>query len=406
MIQSRRAFLRFLAGSPLLSTLALDACVDGEAVAGQVPDRTGGTGTLEDLIGSPDEALSVFDFARVAEARLPPAHWGYLATGVNDDRQLTVNRQGFEHFYLRPRRLIDVHAPSTSVELFGQRWDTPIILCPCASQGAFHRDGELATARAAASRGHLMILSNDSSTGVEEVIAARGAPVWQQVYPRGSWAVAQGVARRAEAAGCPAMVLTVDLQPGARRETLERYQRTDPRDCSQCHTGQDKPMYDGLNPPDDSAANWTTLDWTFLEKLRAFTDLRVLVKGIMTAEDARLCAESGVDGVVVSNHGGRAEDFGSATIDVVPEVVDAVGGRIPVIVDSGFRRGSDILKAMALGATAVGIGRPYLWGLGAFGQAGVEAVLGLLRDELVLAMQQAGLGSISQIPSSAVARVS
>jgi isopentenyl diphosphate isomerase/L-lactate dehydrogenase-like FMN-dependent dehydrogenase len=403
MSPSRRAFLRFLAGSPLLSLAGLPACTSRDAVAGQVADRTGGSGELGDLITAPDEALNVFDFAAVAEANLPPAHWGYMATGVDDDLQLQVNREGFQRFHLRPRRLVDVSDPATGVQLLGERWETPIVICPCGSQGAFHEDGELATARAARSRGHLMMLSNVSSTAVEDVIAARGAPVWQQLYPTDSWAVAEGVVQRAEAAGCPVVVLTVDLQPGGNRETLERYIRTDSRDCARCHTGQRKPMYEGLDLTGADEAP-TTLTWDFVERLRAATSMRVLVKGIGTAEDARLCVESGIDGVVVSNHGGRADDFGLSTVEMLPEMVEAVGGRIPVIVDGGFRRGTDILKAMALGATAVGIGRPYLWGLGAFGQAGVEAVLDLLRAELVLAMQQAGIPSLGEIPTAAIGK--
>ncbi len=372
----------------------------------QEADRIGGTGQLGDLITTPNDALNVFDFAAVAKDRMPPAHWGYLATGVGGDRQLDVNREGFERFRIRTRRLVNVHDPDTSIELFGQRWHTPIIVCPCGSQGAFHEDGELATARAAAARDHLMILSNVASHPVEEVIAARGAPVWQQLYPTDSWSVAEGVVRRAEAAGCPAIVLTVDLQPGQLRETEDRYRRTDSRNCGRCHVGQEKPMYDGLDMASVREFTPTNLDWSFVERLRAATDRRLVIKGISTAEDARLCVESGADAVVVSNHGGRAEDFGLPTIEALPEVVDAVQGRIPVIVDSGFRRGSDVLKAMAMGATAVGIGRPYLWGLGAFGQAGVETVLAMLQGELILAMQQAGIPSLATIPSTAVIRSS
>lgn len=405
MTRSRRSFLRFLAGSPLLASPGLMGCLDGAvSAATQVPDRVGGTGQLDDLITSPSQALNVFDFAAVAEDRIPPAHWGYLATGVADNHQLEVNREGFRQFRLRPRRLVNTHEPDLSVEIFGERWDTPIIICPCGSQGAFHEDGELATARAAASRRHLMMLSNVASHGVEDVIAARGAPVWQQLYPTDSWAVTEGVVRRAEAVGCPAIVLTVDLQPGELREMEDRYRRTDSRSCGQCHTGQPKPMYEGLEM---GGAEFlpTTLDWAFVERLRATTDRRLLIKGILTAEDARLCVEAGADGVVVSNHGGRAEDFAPSPIESLPPVVDSVSGRIPVIVDSGFRRGSDILKAMALGATAVGVGRPYLWGLGAFGQPGVEAVLDLLTAELVVAMQQAGIRSLSQIPKTAIVPV-
>jgi isopentenyl diphosphate isomerase/L-lactate dehydrogenase-like FMN-dependent dehydrogenase len=405
MTHSRRSFLRFLAGSPLIPLAGTAGCTSRPVEASQVPDRTGGAGALGEPITSPEQALNVFDFQPVAEANIPPAHWGYLATGVDDDLQLRVNREGFQRFHLRPRRLVDVHDPDTSITLFGERWETPIVICPCGSQAAFHEDGELATARAAASMRHLMILSNVSSHGVEDVMRARSGPVWQQLYPTDRWAVAERVVRRAEEAGCPVIVLTVDLQPGANRETAERYARTDSRDCARCHTGQPKPMYEGLDVS-YAQVTPTTLTWGFVDRLRAATKARLVIKGIGTAEDARLCVEHGVDGVVVSNHGGRADDFGLAPIEMLPEVVDAVGGRIPVLVDSGFRRGTDILKALALGATAVGIGRPYLWGLGAFGQAGVETVLKLLRAELVLAMQQAGISSLSEIPASAVGRTS
>lgn len=400
MDQSRRAFLRFLAGSPLLALLP--ACVDERGVAdrGASPDTLSARG-LADLIRSPDEALNVFDFEAVARETLPPAHWGYLATGVDDDVQLEVNRQGFRRFHLRPRRLEDVRTLDTSVALFGERWETPLVICPCGSQRAFHAEGELATARAARARGHLMMLSNVSSTAVEEVNEARGAPVWQQLYPTDRWDVAEGVVRRAEAAGCPAIVLTVDLRPGGRRETLERYMRVDDRDCETCHTGAPKPMYEGLNVADVQTF-LSPLTWDFVRRLRDVTDRRLLVKGISTAEDAARCVDHGIDGVVVSNHGGRADDVGVSTIEALPEVVDAVGGRIPVIVDSGFRRGTDVLKAMALGASAVGIGRPYLWGLGSFGQSGVEAVLALLTAELEVAMQQAGVPSLRSIPASAI----
>ncbi|NIP80297.1 MAG: alpha-hydroxy-acid oxidizing protein, partial [Gemmatimonadetes bacterium] len=226
-------------------------------------------------------------------------------------------------------------------------------------------------------------------------------PVWQQLYPTDRWDVAEGVVRRAEAAGCPAIVLTVDLRPGGRRETLERYMRTDPRDCGSCHTGAPKPMYDGLDM-DEVGTFLSPLTWDFVRRLRDLTDRRLLVKGISTAEDAAMCVEHGIDGVVVSNHGGRADDAGVSTIEALPEVVDAVGGRIPVLVDSGFRRGTDVLKAMALGASAVGIGRPYLWGLAAFGQSGVEAVLALLTAEIGVAMQQAGVPSLRNVPTSAI----
>ena len=388
-VQARRALLRFLSASPLLAGLGARALADGQ-----------------DVVESAAEALDVFDLEAVARLRLPPAHWAFLATGVDGDATLRANGAGYARLALRVRRLAGVRAPDTSVTLFGTRWDTPIVLCPVSSQRAFHDEGEAATARAARAKGHLQILSTLTSTPIEEVVAARGAPVWFQLYPTDQLSLAQTLMKRAEAAGSPALVLTVDLQAGSNRETLVRGRRADTRDCSACHRAEPadfigslphRAMFQGLDvskvrdlfPPDAT--------WTYLARVREAWPRKLLVKGIVTREDAEQCLRHGVDGIVVSNHGGRAEESLRPTIESLGEVAEAVRGRVPVLVDGGIRRGTDVFKALALGATAVAIGRPQAWGLAAFGQEGVEAVLEILRRELQLVMRQAGTANLAQI---------
>jgi isopentenyl diphosphate isomerase/L-lactate dehydrogenase-like FMN-dependent dehydrogenase len=396
---ARRDFLRYLAASPLLAGLgslgALDALADGG----------------EPLAESAAKALDVFELEAIAKKNLPPAHWGYMATGVDGDATVRANGEGFANLALRVRRLSGSRTPDTSVSLFGTAWETPIVLCPVSSQRAFHDDGEIATARAARAKKHLQILSTLSSASLEEVTAARSGPVWFQLYPTDQWSVAQGLMKRAEAAGAPALVLTVDLQYGSNRETVVRSRRLDTRDCSSCHAVDPfdfvgalprRANYQGL---DVSKVTWLfppDATWDYVAKIRAAWPRKLLVKGIVTREDADLCLRHGVDGIVVSNHGGRAEESLRPSIDSLVEVVEAVKGRVPVILDGGIRRGTDIFKALARGATAVGIGRPQVWGLAAFGQAGVEAALDILRRELTLVMRQAGATNLSRIDRSYV----
>lgn len=333
-----------------------------------------------------------------------------MATGVNDDRTLRANREAFEHYYLRSKRLVDVSHIDTSVSIFGEAWPSPIVIAPCGSQKAFHADGELATARAARKLNHLQILSTVSSTSVEDVAEARAAPIWFQLYTFGGWPGVRRMLRRAEAAGSPAVVLTVDLPTTgtAARNTLARAIRRDTRDCAACHEGsgvaaRPKPMFDGFDV-DLSNASGLPLTWDFLRQLQQETRMKVIVKGIVTAEDAERCVDSGVDGIIVSNHGGRADDSGRGAIDSLAEVAPVVKGRTTLLMDSGIRRGTDILKALALGADAIMIGRPYLWGLGSFGQPGVERALQILRDELRVAMEFAGTRSIGEIGAEAIGR--
>jgi isopentenyl diphosphate isomerase/L-lactate dehydrogenase-like FMN-dependent dehydrogenase len=254
------------------------------------------------------------------------------------------------------------------------------------------------------------MLSTVTSTAVEEVCAARGEPVWYQLYPTDQWPVTVGLVRRAEAAGCPVLVLTVDLQAGSNRLTATRERRRDLRDCNECHTSSTragdllarKPMFQGLDL--DAVEDFTppSMDWNYVGRLRDIWPRRIVIKGLVTREDALLAIKHGVDGIVVSNHGGRAEDSGRASIDSLAEVAPAVAGRIPVLMDGGVRRGADVFKALALGATAVGIGRPYIWGLASFGQQGVERVLEILQSELEGNMRQAGTRSIAEINATHV----
>jgi 4-hydroxymandelate oxidase len=382
-LSCRRKFLRFLAGSPVLASARAQE--------------------LFPLVSAKD-AINVMDFEALARKALPPAHWGYMATGVDDDLTLRMNREAMTHYQLRARRLVGVAKADLQTEVFGAHWDMPIYVSAVGNQKAFHPDGELATARAAKGQKAIQMLSTVTSTSVEDVTGALGTAPWYQLYMPTSWEDTEKMVKRAEAAGCPVLAWTIDTLAGRNTETGTRFARIDKRDCMSCHavhpiTGtlaernRAKPMFAGLS----GAVNPAGADWTYVDRLKKMTKMKLLLKGIDTGEDARLAREHCADGVIVSNHGGRATETGRGTLDILPEVVDAVGGQILVFVDGGFRRGTDILKALAIGARAVGIGRPYIWGLSSFGQEGVERVLEILRAELALSMRQCGIPSIAQI---------
>jgi len=343
------------------------------------------------------------EFEELARKALPPAHFAYLATGVDDDATVRLNHEAYQHIEIRSRRLIDVEKLDSSVELFGTKWETPIFLCPVSSMRVFDPEGEVAVARAAANKHHLQMLSTVAGTSIEDVTKARGAPVWQQLYPTDNWAVTRAIIKRAEAAGSPVLVFTVDHMDNANNETQSRGRRFDDRDCSACHEKgfpgyvRGKPAFDGLDVSKVTALYDPSITWDYVKRLKDATKMKLVLKGIVTREDAEIALEHGVDGIVVSNHGGRGEDTLRPTIECLPEVVAAVKGKIPVLVDGGVRRGTDVFKALALGATAVGFGRPQAWGLAAFGQSGVEAVLTILRRELDKIMRQAGTPSIRDI---------
>jgi isopentenyl diphosphate isomerase/L-lactate dehydrogenase-like FMN-dependent dehydrogenase len=398
-MNTRRTFLKYLATSPLYAGLPGFAQSFAETASSQAVDSA--------FIRAGD-ALDVFDFEPVARKNIPPAHWGYLVSGVDGEETLKANRDAYSRYQLRARRMVDVSKIDMSVELLGARFDSPIILCPLGAQKAFHPDGELAVARAAKARGHLQILSTVTSTGVEEVIAARGAPVWFQLYTTSSFDISAKLVKRAEAAGCPAVAVTVDLPAGRNIETALRWARTDTRTCTACHAPGGsplftRPMFSQLDTTGLSIAS-SSLTWDFIKRLKDVTKMKVLIKGLESGADAKLAVANGADGIILSNHGGRATDTGRGTLECLPEVVAEVHGRVPVIVDGGVRRGTDVLKALALGATAVGIGRPYIWGLGAYGQEGVDRVLELLDNELRLAMVGVGARNLNEITRASIVR--
>ncbi|MFT4672828.1 MAG: 4-hydroxymandelate oxidase [Pseudohongiellaceae bacterium] len=378
----RRDFLKFLAASPLLTNYC--------AFAQEVEE------TIGERIKDPSEVINVFEMEAIAREKIPPAHLGYLATGVDSDLTLRANRAGFSRFQIRPRRLVDVSQTDTSVNVLGSEASSPIFLCPVGSQGAYHGDAELGTARAAAAKGHHMVLSTQSSTSVEKVSEARGAPIWHQLYPTTRWEYTVAMLQRAEAAGCTTVCLTIDLPGGRNTETSQFLTRDDTRNCSSCHQGQAKPMLEGFNMQ-GVGLNSSQLTWDVIGRMKEVTNMNVVIKGIEVGADAALAVQNGADGIWVSNHGGRATETGLGTIECLPEIINAVNGRVPIVVDGGFRRGTDIYKALAMGASAVGIGRPYCFGLGAFGQAGVERVLDLLNRELLITMRGSGTPTIASI---------
>ncbi|MGB9658209.1 MAG: alpha-hydroxy acid oxidase [Pseudolabrys sp.] len=407
---SRRKFLQYLAASPLVASGAIDGY--GMEAPSKLPDPMIWGLADRELIKSPKDAINVFDFEPVARKNVPPAHFGYMASGIDDEVTLRANRDGFLKFQLRPRRLNDVSKVDMSVELFGAKYDSPIFVCPTGGNKFFHPDGEVAVAKAARVGNHLQILSTSSNDSVEDVTSARGAPIWFQLYASPKWEVAQALIKRAESAGCPVLAVTVDRVGGRNQETLFRLMREDTRECSGCHDRTSfakralrRHNYDGLDLSGITGSGESSnLSWETVKRMRDITKMKIVLKGILTPEDAELAVQNGMDGILVSNHGGRGEDNGRSTIDALPEIITAVNGRMPVIIDSGFRRGTDVVKALAIGAQAAGIGRPYLWGLGAFGQEGVERVLDLVRTETRAAMQQCGVRSVKELNPSFVRR--
>ena len=409
---SRRKFLQYLAASPLAASGAIDAY--GMETPSKLPDPMIWRSADSVLIKNPKEAINVFDFEPVARKNVPPAHFGYMASGIDDEVTLRANREGFLKFQLRPRRLNDVSKVDMSIELFGAKYDSPIFVCPTGGNKFFHPDGEVAVAKAARVGNHLQILSTSSNDSAEDVTGARGAPIWFQLYASPRWEVAQALIKRAEAAGCPVLAVTVDRVGGRNQETLFRLMREDTRECSTCHDRTSfakrvlrRHNYDGIDLSSITGSGESSnLSWEIVKRMRDVTKMKIVLKGILTPEDAEVAVQNGMDGILVSNHGGRGEDNGRSTIDALPEIIAAVNGRVPVIIDSGFRRGTDVVKALAMGAQAAGIGRPYLWGLGAFGQEGVERVLDLVRTETRAAMQQCGVRSVKELNSRFVRRAS
>lgn len=401
--ESRRSFLRFLAQSPLL--YGLGGTLAATTASAQEDSVLSGSLAFKDIIQRADQALNVWDFENVLRTRLNAGHFAYMAQGADDFGTIAANRAGFAKIGLRPHRLVDIRNVDLAVDVFGQRLASPIFLCPVGAQLMFHPEGEVAVARAAKSKNALQVLSTVTNFSVEDVAKARGGPGWLQLYTTSDWPTTLGMVKRAEDAGCTAVAWTVDI-PMRNLEPVARFDRDADPVCQACHAGMPdpwslRPMFNGADMT-KVRMGLGGLSWDYIERLKGATKMQVLVKGIVTREDAARCLEHGADGIVVSNHGGRADETLRGAIDCLPEVVAAVGGRVPVFVDSGFRRGTDIFKALALGATAVGVGRPYIWGLGSFGTEGVERVLDILTRELRIVMTQMGAASIGDISRSSL----
>jgi 4-hydroxymandelate oxidase len=408
---NRRRFLKFLAASPLFASTSLSAF----AQEGAFPERPSdpfvwAPRDYQHLIADPREALDVFDFEPVMHKNVPPAHFGYMASGVDDDVTLRANREGFLKFQLRPRRLIDVSKIDMRTEILGQKYETPIIIAPTGGQKAFNPEGEVAVARAAKVSDNLMILSTASTSSVADVIAGRGRPIWSQLYATNKFEVAKHHIESMERQGAIVVAVTVDRVGGRNQETALRLKQLDTRQCSACHDNSSlesslrrNPIYEGADLSGLRNTLSSALTWDDIKRLRDLTKMKMVIKGILAPEDAKFAAAAGIDAIIVSNHGGRADEAGRSTIETLPEIIE-VSSSMPVLIDSGFRRGTDIVKALCMGAKGVAVGRPYLWGLGAFGQAGVERVLQLLRTELMVAMQQVGAPSLKDLKPSMVVK--
>ncbi|HEY5952563.1 MAG TPA: alpha-hydroxy acid oxidase [Kofleriaceae bacterium] len=349
------------------------------------------------------EPLNLRDFETLARARLSQLAWDYYASGADDESCLRRNSEAFDKIALHYRVLVDVSKRDPGTTVLGQRVAMPILVAPTAFHRLAHKDGELASVRGAGDAGTIFILSTLSNTAVEQVVAAAAGPVWFQLYVYKDRSATEALVRRVEAAGCRALVLTVDAPLLGRRERDVRNRFALPTGLgienmhaagyaelprASAESGLAAYFADLLDP---------SLTWSAVEWLRSITRLPVLVKGIVRADDASRAMEAGAAGVVVSNHGGRQLDASPATIEVLARVVEAVAGRGEVLLDGGVRRGADVIKAIALGARAVLVGRPVLWGLAAGGREGVAGALGLLRRELDLAMALCGCPDVASM---------
>jgi len=376
-LDARRRLLRFMLQSPLIASSASLAALWPAAGLAR-PERA-----IPDAV---NRALDVFQIKAAAREKLELPAWHFIMNGADDGKTMAANRRVFDDWEIRVRRLVDVSRVDLSVNILGESLGSPIIVAPIGAQQRVHETGEVGTARGA--QKHLMICSEVSSFSFGEIAAAASGPLWFQLYPSRHRPFMKALIDNAQRTGCRVLVLTVDGPTLGNREG-ERWFRA----------GAGTPMrlgnfegYTGKKNIGNPAMTWSIVDW-----LRANTSMKIVLKGIVTGEDARLCRQYGVDGVIVSNHGGRQEESNRATLDCLPEVVDGVGGQIPVLIDGGFRRGTDIFKALGLGAAAVCVGRPQLWGLGAFGEQGVRRVMSILRAELARIMKFAGTTSIAEI---------
>ena len=350
-----------------------------------------------------NDPINLYDYESRAKLVLPHNNWEFIEAGAMDEYTTRRNRSAFEDLRLRPRFMRDVSERNISTTVLGQEISMPVMVAPAGSHMLAHPDGEVATARGTGMSDTLMMLSTSSNYSMEEVADAAGGPLWFQLYHRG-WHFTEMLVHRAEEAGFKAIVLTVDtpLPSPKERDLRNRYQRENDlgnfrgmdADRSAISGTDETPGWDVSQSP--------SITWRELERLRGLTSLPLVLKGVRTAEDAHEAVEHGVEGILVSTHGGRQLDQTMGAIEMVPEIVEASRGQAEVYVDSGVRRGSDVIKALALGAKAVAIGRPLFWGLALDGADGVHGVLELLREEVSRALGYCGQTDVNNLESGVV----
>ncbi len=339
--------------------------------------------------------VSLDDYEALARARIPLPAWEFLNAGSGDEVTLRSNRESFARIRLMPRVMVDVSSIDTSITLFGQKLPHPILLAPTSSQMLANPEAEVATARGAGAAGAILVASTFSNRSIEEIAKTATQPLWFQLYVEDERAKTKDLIQRAESAGCRALCITVDLPWKCARNREDRVAEQTPMLPYPNLGMTSRPGGSARNVGRSRRFSWGDLAW-----IQSFAKTPILLKGVLNPDDADLAAKAGVAGIIVSNHGGRALDTAPATIDALPAVVDRVAGRIPVLVDSGIRRGTDVLKAMGHGATAVLIGRPYLYGLTVAGSEGVRHVIEILHTEFEAAMALTARTSVPAIDRS------
>ncbi|HEV7700210.1 MAG TPA: alpha-hydroxy acid oxidase [Pyrinomonadaceae bacterium] len=335
-----------------------------------------------------DRIFTLADFEPIVRERITPMAWEYLSSGAADETTLRWNRESFDRIKLNPRVLVDVRKVDTSVNIFDQKLAFPILLAPVGLQRLYHPDGEIAAVRGAAEASATYVVSSYSTTSLEDVAAAATGDLWFQIYLQPDREFTRDVVQRAEAVGVKAFCVTVDLPVIGVRNRMDRARFAVPPEMSCPH------MMENFT---GSPITWDDVEW-----LRSITKLPVILKGILNPDDADLAIGNGVSGIIVSNHGARDLDTTPASIEALPRVAERVDGRIPILMDGGVRRGTDVLKALALGAKAVLIGRPFCFGLAVGGAAGVAKVVQILRSEFEIAMALTGRASIASIDRSVI----
>lgn len=348
------------------------------------------------------QPINLFEFEEVAKGLLPKHEYDYIAGGATDEISVDRNRRAYASWAFRPRVLRDVSKLDLSTDVLGCKVDLPVLIAPCGGHKRAHPDGELATYRAATACGTAMAVSANANTSFEDLAQAANGSLFVQLYPFRDKAMTQDWLDRAKANGYKAIIVTLDSQwpPKRERNIRNRYQRSRGANYPAGGEHPDAPRPAGSGAGSDPAATWKDLEW-----IKKATALPVIAKGILTGEDVELCVQSGADGVIVSNHGGRHLDNTLATVEVLSEAVSAAKGKLEVYLDGGIRRGADVVKAIALGAKAVFIGRPLFWGLAVGGEQGVVRVLNLLREEIEITMAKCGRPTVASIDASAIVKV-